>query len=312
MEILSMKRDVKHWFLKTWMQTHASKIPIEIYHAIEAAFKDFPSMREHLTPYPDAGRAHSQLTRSWSPAKKDLVDLMEDLICDVTYDGRYKDAIRGGYEAADFCDYESVQKRLRPIQEALGEEAAASAAKATAASADVVAASAVGGASESSAAPAAAAAAASASGGIPPPADSADPFNVMEERDRIRWSKYIAKQVDTYVDLIVDAGSVAELQLAIKDSKLATIHGDPTGLVLLHFDSKQFGAKTGWVRGWVRGRGGYGLNAVTGAGWHIESEVRRIFATPRIQDRAFAGRPLHQARPGCSERAGREVGLFHR
>ena len=243
MEILSMKREVKHWFLNTWMQTHASKIPIKIYHAIGAAFMDFPSMREHLTPYPDTGRGNSQLTVSWSPAMTDLVDLMEDLICDVTYDGRYKDAIRGCCEAADFCGYDSIQKRLRPIQEALCEEAAALAAKATttAASADSgVAVSAIGGASESPAASAAAAAAASAGGTAA--AASADPFDAMEERDRIRWTKYIAKQIDTYIDIIVDSGSVADLQLAIKDSKLATILGDPTGLVLLHFDSKQFGA----------------------------------------------------------------------
>ena len=50
-EILSMKREVKHWFLKTWSQRHTNMLPIEIYHAIEQAFKDFPSMRAHFWPH---------------------------------------------------------------------------------------------------------------------------------------------------------------------------------------------------------------------------------------------------------------------
>ena len=130
---------------------------------------------------------------------------MEDLICDVTYDGRYKDAIRGGSEAAYFCDYDSIQKRLKPIEEALGEEAAAVAAAADGSS-GVAAATAVGGASEAAASAdkggaTAAASAAAASGNA---ADSADPFSAMEEHVRIRWTKYIARQIDTYIDLIVD------------------------------------------------------------------------------------------------------------
>ena len=157
---------------------------------------------------------------------------MEDLICDVTYDGRYKDAIRGGSEAAYFCDYDSIQKRLKPIEEALGEEAAAAADG----SSGVAAATAVGGASEAAASAdaAGATAAASAAAASGNAADSADPFSAMEDHVRIRWTKYIARQIDTYIDLIVDSGSVQDLQLAIKDSKLATILGDPTGLVLFY------------------------------------------------------------------------------
>ena len=55
------------------------------------------------------------------------------------------------------------------------------------------------------------------------------------------WEKVIKKQIHTYVDIIVEKKSAAELENAIRDSTLATIKGDPTGLVLFYFDVKQSG-----------------------------------------------------------------------
>ena len=75
---------------------------------------------------------------------------------------------------------------------------------------------------------------------------SAEPnsgFDSMSEQLQARWLKHINKLIDTYIDLVPDADSVQYLQCAIKDSKLATIMGDPTGLVLFHFDAKQCGAQ---------------------------------------------------------------------
>ena len=43
------------------------------------------------------------------------------------------------------------------------------------------------------------------------------------------------------MDIIVEKKSAAELENAIRDSTLATIKGDPTGLVVFHFDVKQSG-----------------------------------------------------------------------
>ena len=63
----------------------------------------------------------------------------------------------------------------------------------------------------------------------------------MEQGDQDHWEKFIKKHVHTYVDIIVEKKSAAELENAIRDSTLATIKGDPTGLVLFYFDVKQSG-----------------------------------------------------------------------
>ena len=234
---------MKNWFLHEWCNKQTGKIPIASYHLIEKAFKDFPSMRRHLSPYPTAGKANTQWKLDLSPALVDLVDLMEDLIADVTFDGRYKDAIRGGSEASDFVEYDSVQKRLKPIEDALAEPTtAASAGDSAAGGADGSAAVSAGDGTAASAGAGSTAASADGSG----LAASAEPnsgFDSMSEQLQARWLKHINKLIDTYIDLVPDAGSVQDLQCAIKDSKLATIMGDPTGLVLFHFDAKQCGAQ---------------------------------------------------------------------
>jgi len=245
-EILGLKKDIRNWFLNQWCSKQTGKIKIESYHLIEQAFKDFTSMRRHLSPYPNGEKVNSQWKLDLSPALCDLVDLMEDLIADVVFDGRYKDAIRGGSEATDFMDYDSVQKRLKPIEDALAEATTAASAEdsaaASAGGADGSAASAGGDDTAASAGAGSTAASADGSG----LADSATPksgFGSMSEHSQARWLKHINKLIDTYIDLVPDEGSVTDLQNAIKDSKLASIMGDPTGLVLFHFDAKLCGAE---------------------------------------------------------------------
>ena len=49
------------------------------------------------------------------------------------------------------------------------------------------------------------------------------------------------KTIRAHIRLIPEGKSQAELEQALKDTGYATLKGDPTGQVLLHFDIKKFG-----------------------------------------------------------------------
>ena len=57
----------------------------------------------------------------------------------------------------------------------------------------------------------------------------------------MQWDKVIEKQIRTYIQLIPDQKTQSGLECKIKKCPLASIRGDPTGLVLYHFDVKQCG-----------------------------------------------------------------------
>ncbi|CAK0880249.1 unnamed protein product [Prorocentrum cordatum] len=66
-------------------------------------------------------------------------------------------------------------------------------------------------------------------------------FAHLQETDKQNWNRGIDKVVRTYIQIVPDQKTLAELENVLRDSALATIKGDPTGLVLYHFDAKQFG-----------------------------------------------------------------------
>ena len=77
------------------------------------------------------------------------------------------------------------------------------------------------------------------------PSAKTDPemgFMSMTQADQAYWEKYIEKLIRTYVQLIPDQKTQPQLENLIRDCPLsASIRGDPTGLILYHYDVKQSG-----------------------------------------------------------------------
>lgn len=245
-EVLCLKLKVRAWFMERWLGTQAGKIPIEAMSKINAVFcSSWANMRANLTPYPNSKPANNSWRVGWGTGVSEVVDLLEELVCDVSFDARYKDAIKAKLDVSDFMAYDSVQVRLKAVEDQLKVDLVRQDAAGIGASLSIGAGSApAGGSTKPTAGPADGSTPMQPPSSLPAVAGARSPhsnFDSMSDHDKARWQKHIDKQISTYIQLIPDDGSASDLQLAIKESALATIHGDPTGLVLMHFDSKQFG-----------------------------------------------------------------------
>eukprot|EP00974_Lingulodinium_polyedra_P023161 2235871-Lingulodinium_polyedra.AAC.1 len=149
------------------------------------------------------------------------------MVYTVQWDQRFKDAIRSKLKIEDFLDYESVRAALDHVKDLLTQERSAAATAATAEE---------GGAGEGS--PKGGTAASAGTADAPPPTTG---FASMCNQDQNHWDQYIRKQLRTYVHIIPETKSMAELEHAIRESTLANIRGDPTGLVLYYYDVKMHG-----------------------------------------------------------------------
>ena len=219
-EILNLKHAMRDELLQTWLP--GIGLPCEHVNKMQEVFADFPNVRTSVTGYPDQPTVDTTWMVGWPPSSVAACTLMEELIYTTTYDGRYRDAIKCKGKIADILDYESVKREIDEVSTTLAEERSAAAA--------------ARGETPST-----------ANGThVPAPSATAETpetkgFHTMEEQDQDHWEKVIKKQIHTYVDIIVEKKSAAELENAIRDSTLATIKGDPTGLVLFYFDVKQSG-----------------------------------------------------------------------
>ncbi|CAE7488673.1 unnamed protein product, partial [Symbiodinium pilosum] len=63
----------------------------------------------------------------------------------------------------------------------------------------------------------------------------------MSKHEAEEWRQHMLKNLRAQIRFVSDKKSAAELEQAIKDCPFAKLQGDPTGLVLLHFDVKKFG-----------------------------------------------------------------------
>eukprot|EP00959_Pyramimonas_sp_CCMP1952_P475036 9503984-Pyramimonas_sp.AAC.2 len=162
------------------------------------------------------------------------VTLIEELVYTTEFDSRYRNAVQSKLEAADFLAYESISTRMNEVIEMVRREN--------------------NGGHGTTDTPAAA----GSGTGTPAAAGADNPagqmtavagdrpaelknFDKLPEMDKTSWNKFIDKLIRTYVQIVPDQKTAAELETMLRDSALATIKGDPTGLVLYHFDVKQFG-----------------------------------------------------------------------
>ena len=220
-EVLNLKFAVRDELLQTWLP--GIGLPIEHVKKMQQVFADFPDMRASVTGYPDQPTVDTTWMVGWPPSSVAACTFLEELIYTVSYDGRYRDAVKSKAKVPDILEYESVKREMDEITTTLAQERSAAAV--------------ARGETPSDGTPATPA----PSTGTTTESPESKGFHSMDLQDQEYWEKVIKKQIHTYVDIIVEKKTAAELENALRDSTLASIRGDPTGLVLFHFDVKQSG-----------------------------------------------------------------------
>lgn len=227
-EVLNLKLALKDEILEQWI----CKLPgtkMQIIAKIQDVFQGFDAVRQFVTPYP-GGMADT----SWQVELPDhvlsVIEMIEDMVYSTTWDPRFRDAARSKDKIADFLQYESVRARMEDVwQQAV---AAAKQAADASSAADPAAADSTD-------------AALTAGGGEDLPSDKkpTSGFKSLSEPDQGHWDKYMDKLIKTYVNFVVIGKNptVAELENGIRACPLATIRGDPTGLVMIYYDVKGAG-----------------------------------------------------------------------
>jgi hypothetical protein len=221
-EVLNLKHALRGHLLHQWLPSlgFASHVVAKL----QEVFADFGSVRVHVTGYPHQAHADTTWMVGLAESARAAVDVIEDMVYTVQWDPRFKDATRSKVKIADFLEYESVRAAMDHVKDVLTHECSLAAAAATlAAQGDA------GG--STTAAPA---------GADAPPAVTTG-FTSMSIQDQTHWDHYVDKQFRTYVELIPESKSALELEHAIRESTLANLRGDPTGLVLYYFDVKMTG-----------------------------------------------------------------------
>ncbi|CAK0864940.1 unnamed protein product, partial [Prorocentrum cordatum] len=211
---------MKQYCLYTWLPTLGLKV--EQVHKLQEVFEDFGSVRAKMSAYPGEVADATWLVVWRSEGLNKIADILEDFIYTVNWDMRYKDAVRSKHKINEFLEYDSVQEKLNEIKVELAKEMSVAI--------DCAQGSAGGGTAASATATETATPEAAPSG-----------FESLPESEQEQWVKYANKLLSTHVELIPEPKTGAELENALKDSKLNEIRGDPVGLVLYCFDVKGHG-----------------------------------------------------------------------
>ncbi|CAK0907003.1 unnamed protein product [Prorocentrum cordatum] len=227
-EVLNLKLDVKNEMLFKWLPRVG--IPSDHVTTIQQKMGTFAAVRAYVTGYPG-----DTVDTTWQALMKQsavsAVALIEELVYTIEFDRRYTNAIQSKLDVADFLAYESVAMRMNETIEMAKRENGTDGAEAA-------------GAAGAAASSAGAAAADPGSNSMTSAGDAPKElkkFAQLQETDKQNWNRVIDKVVRTYIQIVPDQKTQAELENVLRDSALATIKGGPTGLVLHHFDAKQFG-----------------------------------------------------------------------
>ncbi len=155
---------------------------------------------------------------------------MEDVSYSNKFDLRFKDAKRTGLEFTDFLAYQSVEERITEIKEAIATEKGIPLPNLSIPSAGAGGTQSANGVQNE---------------GVPLPEDVTnvphEGFDNLDKDAQDEWSKYMRKTIRTQIKLIADTGSQRDLMKQIEESPLAMMRGDPTGLVMFHYDVKKHG-----------------------------------------------------------------------
>ncbi|CAE7207986.1 unnamed protein product [Symbiodinium sp. KB8] len=233
-EVLKLKMAAKDALLGEWLQ--AQDFGAEWKEKLRGAFRSFESARAKYAPYPVQGKS-GEADTAWlvgcPESVRQTAEMLDDCLYSDTFDGRYRDAVKSKHEIGDFFAYASVKKRLDDVQALLRQESGPET-KSNPASTTATGAGAAG--STSAAASAASAGSASAASA------AVEKLSADEQEE---WRQHILKILKSQVRLLpAENKTVSELEQSLKDCPFALLRGDPTGLVLIHFDVKKYGEST--------------------------------------------------------------------
>ena len=231
--ILCLKKAVHVELLEEWLPS--SGLAGNVKTVLAKVFDCFSVVRKKVTCYPDETEELDNSWRlGWPDSAAFAADLIEELVFGVNFDGRYRDALKTSLTvAADILDYPSIKAKFDQIEAAIQVERGPPAE--TAASAGTSAASA--GASSTPA----------ASAGSATPAHTQNDPSVsfpevalkLPEAERQEWLKHVNKTISAHVKFVADQKTISSLEAKLKEAPLAMLRGDPTGLVLYHYDVKK-------------------------------------------------------------------------
>ncbi|CAE7245726.1 unnamed protein product [Symbiodinium sp. CCMP2592] len=208
-EILKLKLAVKNHLLEEWLT--GSTFPGKTKEDLRSAFSSFTHVRSKYSPY----KEETQADTAWILGAKDSVvlaaELLEQLVYLDTFDGRYRDALKSKHECAD--DIEAALRKESKPAEVLFEVPAA---------------------------PAGSGDAPSSSTGAGSAASAAEEAKLTKDEQQ-QWRQFMLKTLRSQVRFVSDHKAASDLEQAIRDCPFSKLKGDPTGLVLLHFDVKKFG-----------------------------------------------------------------------
>ena len=230
--VLNLKFDARTFLLGDWLD--GMNLNPQCKAKIRDCLCSFEAVRRDLTPYND-GKVDLSFQATWPQSAVLTATFLEDMIYTTTFDGRYRDVIKSCVEIRDMLDYPSVSERISEIREALAAETEPAVAHIAGGQTPIAAADGNG--------------QAATGGGQAATAEPASDvtttgFDSLTPADRAMWLKVMKKNLSTYVKLIPDTGSTAELTLKIQGSPLAMMRGDPAGLVAYHFNTKHYGEST--------------------------------------------------------------------
>ena len=223
MEVLKLKLAVKDYLLSDWLT--GTTFPGKTKEMLRDVFGSFASVRQKFSAYPNQQEADTAWLLGAPESLALVTDFLDGVLYSDTFDGRYRDAVKSKHECPDFMDYPSVKKRLQEVEEALRREQGPETAAAETTASEKSAAQASG---QSTAAPA-------------EPKLGTSMEEKMSKHEAEEWRQHMLKNLRAQIRFVSDKKSAAELEQAIKDCPFAKLQGDPTGLVLLHFDVKKFG-----------------------------------------------------------------------
>ena len=229
-EVLNMKLALRDELLEQWLPS--SGLPIHHVRKMQEVFADFDAVRKFSTSYPGEPPADTTWMVGWPQSSLLAVSLIEEMVYTIAWDGRFRDAIKSKLKIADFLGYESVKADMDEVLTQLKNEREA---KKGAGTDSTTTASA--GQTGTTTAPAGSAGSTGPESSTP----ATTGWESLQDTDKEYWDKHMDKQIRTYIQYITEKKSVTDLEVAIRESSLAMMRGDPTGLVLYHYDVKLAG-----------------------------------------------------------------------
>ena len=158
-------------------------------------------------------------------------ELLEELVYNDTFDGRYRDAIKSRHDVQDFLQYSSVAKQMSELEALIRQDASPDPAQTSQSGENLGSAAASASVPENGASEDVERSAVSA--------EAADEKMPAEQAQQ--WRQHMLKTMQAHIRFVTDKKSQAELEQALKDCPFSLLKGDGTGQVLFFFDSKKYG-----------------------------------------------------------------------